>query len=216
MDTPTRSDQRESVPEYDGDGPENRHQPGWSGKGDDVGESVRRVTETLKEKSSEGMRKARETINQKGRQFASGGKRDAAILLSHLGSALRCAAEDLRDHDERVLSRNADALGDWSERCANYIQSREYGEIRREAEAVVRRYPRLFGLGLFACGLVAGRLMKACPPSGDFEEREPARGGPSPHHTPLADHPASPGAIPSVPPISESATPPNAPPYQVP
>ena len=74
-------------------------------------------------------------------------------------SALRGTSEGLRDVGP--LPDLADQAAEQIEKLANYVQSKNLGDLVREVERFARREPAIFLGASFAVGLLGGRFMKA-------------------------------------------------------
>jgi hypothetical protein len=86
----------------------------------------------------------------------------AADTASDVASALRGTGGKLKDAGP--LPELADQAADQIERLAQYVQSRNVGDLVREVERFARREPALFLGASFALGLLGGRFLKASGP----------------------------------------------------
>jgi len=83
----------------------------------------------------------------------------AAEKAGEVASALRDTREALKDVGP--LPDLADQAADQIERLADYVQSRNLGDLVREVERFARREPAIFLGASFAVGLLGGRFLKS-------------------------------------------------------
>ncbi|XXY49995.1 hypothetical protein WME91_02450 [Sorangium sp. So ce269] len=98
---------------------------------------------------------AREQVGTK----LSSQKEKAAGTIGGIADAIRQTGDKLRDTGP--LPDMADRAADGVERVANYLQTRNVGDIVREVERFARREPAVFFGAAFALGLVGGRFLKS-------------------------------------------------------
>ena len=114
-----------------------------------------------------------EKARSRGESYVAGQKEWAADEVQHIGSAVRRAAETLREEgDERVASyieRTADGIDDVS----NYLRERDLGGLFGDVERLARRRPEIFFGGMFLVGLGISRFLKA---SGETRRRQSYEG----------------------------------------
>lgn len=179
MDTPTRG-QREAAGEFIEPGEQTREQRHGVFERRESG-SRRRISPEFKQKA----REAAETAKEEGHQILCEQKQRVSQMLDHLCQALHSAADTLRDRQEDKLAEYVESLADQPARWSQFFQNRSVTELGEQLKHSVRENPG-FLPGLFACGFLAGRFLKS---SARRREESFARGGPSPHHTPLSEQP---------------------------
>lgn len=81
--------------------------------------------------------------------------------LSHVGSALRAAADRLHETDDDGVARYAETAADQIESAAHYLRQRDIGGLVDDVESFARRSPELFLGGMFLAGLGISRFLKA-------------------------------------------------------
>ncbi len=120
--------------------------------------------ETARDMSDRAMHSAAETaqqVQQQAATFASGQKSRMASELSTFSEAISRAADKLReDHDERVASY-ADMAAQQLRSTANYLESRDMGDLMGDLEHFARRRPEVFFGGMLLVGLGLARFLKA-------------------------------------------------------
>jgi uncharacterized protein YjeT (DUF2065 family) len=82
-----------------------------------------------------------------------------ADRASAIGDAAGCAARSLDASDIPKLARGMDQAARSMNDVARLLHERNWREIVSETASLARRRPRLFGLGMVAIGLLAGRLL---------------------------------------------------------
>lgn len=136
---------------------------GASGAGGTVAAAKRAVGQTAHDAAAKIKHTAAETASrtkEEAQRIAQQKKEDAANRVGTYGSALHRSAEALEDQDPNIAwftHRAADRI----EGVADYLRSRDFAALRRDAEGVARRHPAAFFGGMFLAGLVLGNVLTA-------------------------------------------------------
>jgi hypothetical protein len=160
-----------------------------------VTQGARDATAKLKHAASDAASRAREEAAR----VAQEKKETAAQRIGGYGAAMHDSARAFEEQDPNIAwfaHRAADRI----QRVADYVRTRDFGALRRDAEAVARRHPAVFFGGLFLAGLMLGNVAKAGRRARDDDEAardwEPEglapAGAPENLETPAADVPLSP------------------------
>jgi hypothetical protein len=102
------------------------------------------------------------------------GKDEVVQTLTSTAEALRRTGAEMTDQDARV-GRLADDAADQAERVAQFLGSRDLGEIVSEVEGFARRQPALFLGAAFCIGLAGARFVRTSAtgnPQQTYERRE--------------------------------------------
>jgi hypothetical protein len=85
----------------------------------------------------------------------------AAEELSHLGAAVRRAADKLHDQKSGGLAEYVDTAAEKIDSAATFLEERDLAELAQQVGQVARRNPAVVMGGLFLAGLAVGRFIKA-------------------------------------------------------
>lgn len=134
------------------------HTPGDTGAGASQGLAgkAREAATQLKSAASTTASRAREEAQR----LAAEKKSTAAERIGSYSSAIHESAKSLEEKDPNIAyftHRAADRL----QGVADYVRTRDFKDVRHDAEDVARRHPAIFFGGLFAAGLLLGNLLKA-------------------------------------------------------
>jgi hypothetical protein len=122
-----------------------------------VKQKAQQTRERVLEKGSEAVHQAKD----KTRAFAEDRKSQLGERIHGYGSAVRRAADKLRDEEDPNIAHYADVVAEKLDQAADYVQSRDPGMILRDVERAARRRPEIFFGGMFLAGLVLSRFLKA-------------------------------------------------------
>ena len=133
-----------------------------------LAEKSREATASVKQKAQQtkerALNKGTEAIHQakdKTRAFAEDRKSQLGERIHGYGSAVRRAADKLRDEEDPNIAHYAEVVAEKLDQAADYVQSRDPGMILHDVERAARRRPEIFFGGMFLAGLVLSRFLKA-------------------------------------------------------
>jgi hypothetical protein len=96
--------------------------------------------------------------------------------ISEVAQALRDTGSRLGENAQSAVAAGyVDKAASQVERIADYVESRDVADIVAEVKDLARREPAAFFGGLFALGLVAGRLLKSSAPADTGATRASSR-----------------------------------------
>jgi gas vesicle protein len=133
-----------------------------------IKDKARQAKEQAINKGTDAVRQAKE----RGRDMANERKNQLGERIHGYGSAIRRAADKLRDEKDPNIAHYAEAIADRVDRAADYVQSNDPGMILRDIESAARRRPEIFFGGMFLAGLVISRFLKASNERDDSYEAE--------------------------------------------
>lgn len=123
----------------------------------DVKQAAQQAGDRMKDKAQE----TAADLRSAGQDFISDQKSRAANGLNSFSTAIRSAAEKLREEDNSPAARYAEMAADRIEGVARYIGDQDLGSMLSEVERAARRRPELFLGGMFLVGLGISRFLKA-------------------------------------------------------
>jgi hypothetical protein len=127
------------------------------GPAGEVKENARQAGEQIKDSAQAAV----EGFRQQGEGFISDQKARAANELTTLSTAVRSAAEKLRDEQGAGAARYVEMAADRLEGAARYIGDSDVRSLVRQVEQAARRRPELFLGGMFLLGLGVSRFLKS-------------------------------------------------------
>jgi gas vesicle protein len=122
-----------------------------------IKEKARQTKERVFNKGTDAVNQAKERT----RTMADDRKNQLGERIHGYGSAVRRAADKLRDEKDPNIAHYADMVAERLDRAADYVQARDPGMILRDVENAARRRPEIFFGGMFLAGLVISRFLKA-------------------------------------------------------
>jgi F0F1-type ATP synthase membrane subunit b/b' len=134
--------------------------------GEQLKQKTAEAAEQLKQKGSETLHELRHQAED----MATRQKDTLLEKLRHCSHASRKAAEALREDNDPMMARYAEALAGQIDRGADYFRTQDYRGILHDTEDFARRHPEVFFGGLFVAGLALARFLKASS-SGEHLER---------------------------------------------
>lgn len=126
-------------------------------------ETKNKITQTARETASKVKEAASNTADrakEQAERVATEKKETAANRIGDYSSAIHDSAKSLEEKDPNIAwftHRAADKL----QNVADYMRSRDFSTLRRDAEDIARRHPAAFFGGLFLAGLIVGNVVKA-------------------------------------------------------
>lgn len=129
-------------------------------------ESFRNQTQTeaesggatdLKQSANEALQSAKSA----GSEFVSKQKEKLAARIDEYTDAVRSASQNLQADEKNPLAAPADKASQQLHRVAEYLRSKDPGDLIDDIGAFARRRPELFYGTLFVAGLAAVRFLKA-------------------------------------------------------
>ena len=135
------------------------HQRSGSHDGEDLKTKARDTASAVKEDVTKAAQSAARTVQDEATHYADRSKETAAREVRGVASALRTAADELRDGSpqERTFSQLADGLADVSDT----IRDKDLGEVVSGLNSFARRNPLLFLGGAALAGFAATRFARA-------------------------------------------------------
>lgn len=100
-------------------------------------------------------------VKHSGEDFVTEQKAKAADELSTWGTAIRSAADRLRDADDPHAARYAEMAAERLDGFASFISEHDVRTIIGSVERAARKRPALFLGGMFLVGLGVSRFLKA-------------------------------------------------------
>jgi hypothetical protein len=178
---PSGSTEQVAIPRLDGAAgtdaggwPEFRHNPDQTSPErpeaaeHNLGEEARQRASELGAVASDAARDAGHAVAEVGEQMrhraaetAIQQKAHLADELSHLGSAMRGAARQLREEREDRVADYAEVAAEQVVHGAEYLRRRDLAGLLTDVESFARRRPEVFLGGLFVAGLGISRFLKA-------------------------------------------------------
>lgn len=122
-----------------------------------IKQKARETKERVMSKGSDAIHQAKDQT----RAFADDRKHQLGERIHGYGSAVRRAADKLRDEEDPNIAHYADIVAEKLDQCGDYFQSRDPGAILRDVENAARRRPEIFFGGMFLAGLMLSRFLKA-------------------------------------------------------
>lgn len=154
-------------------------------KNEDVQEKAKKVAEQAKQKAGETVAEAKETLvemkNEAINQASStleDVKSQAVIAaeeqkdrttdrLHNVVGALRQSSQQFRGQEDQTFANYTDSAADQVEQFANYLDSRDIGELLSNVQDLARKQPELFIGGALAAGFFLGRFFKSSQSNGN-------------------------------------------------
>lgn len=135
------------------------HQRSGSHDGEDLKTKARDTASAVKEDVTKAAQSAARTVQDEAAHYADRSKETAAREVRGVASALRTAADELRDGSpqERTFSQLADGLAD----ASDTIRDKDLGEVVSGLNSFARRNPLLFLGGAALAGFAATRFARA-------------------------------------------------------
>lgn len=154
------STQNDSSGLNSGPGVQDYNEP-MSGTSRDTRGSIKQKARETKEQVINKGNEALHQAQEKTRAFAEDRKHHLGDRIHGYGSAVRRAAEKLRDEEDPNIAHYADMVAERLDQVGDYFQSRDPGAILRDVENAARRRPEIFFGGMFLAGLMLSRFLKA-------------------------------------------------------
>lgn len=96
-----------------------------------------------------------------GEEMLTREKKRMAQGVESVGDSIRDAADHFADGPLGGVEKYVAAVADKVAEASEYIAEKDIGEIRADAERIVRARPKLFIAGTLAAGIVLARFLKA-------------------------------------------------------
>ncbi len=128
-----------------------------TGTGTGAGRATDETIQKVREVAGEAGRKVEDQL----RSSMDTGRTRAAETLGSFAQALSRSGQQLRSENQGALSEFVERAGDQLRRASDYLRNTDVDELTRNTEDLARRQPALFLGGVFAIGVVAGRLLKS-------------------------------------------------------
>ena len=114
------------------------------------------ATDTTKEELSH----VTDQVRQQADSMISEQKSMAADRLGTLASTLRQTSRQLQDQQEDQMGRYAEIVADQVDMAADFLRTRNTGDLFGEVQRLARRSPEAFVAGSLAVGFLVGRFIK--------------------------------------------------------
>ncbi len=126
----------------------------------DLRDRVASNARSLAEQAREQVSGQAHHLRDRGQSLIDGQKGRAAEEVSHLSSAIRSAADRLREEQDETIARYADTIADQLDGAANYLRDRDLMGLFHDAQGFARRRPELVLGGMFVAGIAIARFLK--------------------------------------------------------
>ena len=133
-------------------------------------ENVKATSRQVAEKVRTEVSAATERLRRRAGENVESQREQAATMVGDLGSAIRRAAEELHEREDKRVAEWAEAIAEQCEKASSYLAERDLRTLGRELSEAARRRPGLAIGGMFLAGLAAARFLKASHPD-DLEDR---------------------------------------------
>lgn len=120
-------------------------------------QSAREMTGELKARGSE----AAHRLQDQSKAFAETRKSELGDKIHGCGSAVRRAAEKLREENDPNIAHYAEVVAERLESAGDYVKAKDFGGMMRDVENAARRRPEILFAGMFVAGLALSRFLKA-------------------------------------------------------
>lgn len=117
----------------------------------------REIAEEVRRKGAETIRRTRE----QGEAFLGEQKHSVAETIHHCSDALRGAAQQLHEKQDRNLATLTETIAERLDKTSNYLEAKELQDIRSDVENFARQQPQIFYGSMFVAGLALSRFFKA-------------------------------------------------------
>jgi hypothetical protein len=114
------------------------------------------ATDTTKEELSN----VTDQVRQQADSMITEQKSMAADRLGTLASTLRQTSRQLQDQQEGTMGHYAEIVADQVEMAADFLRTRNSGDLLGEVQRLARRSPEAFVAGSLAVGFLLGRFIK--------------------------------------------------------
>ena len=136
-----------------------------------VKETVQQTAGTVTEQAKRQLGQATDTtreelshvtdqVRQQADSMISEQKSMAADRLGTLASTLRQTSRQLQDQQEGQMGRYAEIVADQVDMAADFLRTRNTGDLLGEVQRLARRSPEAFVAGSLAVGFLVGRFIK--------------------------------------------------------
>jgi gas vesicle protein len=132
-------------------------------------EKAQQAKSRVAEQGAEAINRAKD----KGRAFADDQKNHLGERIHGYGSAVRRAADKLREERDPNIAHYAEMVADRLDEAADYVRTSDPSKVLRDVENAARRRPEIFFGGMFVAGLVLARFLKASSERDDSYMAEP-------------------------------------------
>lgn len=120
-------------------------------------ESLRTASEQASEWAADAANKGRSAFTEQCRSAADG--------MTDAANAMRRAARDLEEHQNRVAARFMDGAGDYLANAAARLRDKDLSQMLTDATNAARRNPWAFFAGSVAAGAILARFLKSSSPT---------------------------------------------------
>lgn len=131
-----------------------------SEKAREAGTAVKENARMARDKMKEQGTQAAERLQNRGKAMVEERKGEVASRIEGYGSAVRRAADKLREEEDPNIAGYADAIASRLESAGEYVRSCDLGMMMNDVGNAARRRPELFFGGMFLAGLALSRFMK--------------------------------------------------------
>lgn len=140
--------------------------------------------DAVKEKASEVVSTAQQTVSEKASQARQKGmsqlaqrKTQAADSLSDVSEAVSQVGGQLRQSNHESLAQYAEMATEQVDRFASYLRQRDVGEMLDQVQDFARRQPAVILGGAFVLGVIGARFFKSSAPQPSGRGRPIYRAG---------------------------------------
>ena len=133
-----------------------------------VKQTARETKDRVMQQGSEAVHKLQDQAGA----FAQERKTQLGERVHGYSSAVRRAADKLREEDDPNIAHYAETVADRLDQAADYVQASDIGTLLRDVETAARRRPEIFFGGMFIVGLALSRFLKASNQRDDIDADE--------------------------------------------
>lgn len=125
-----------------------------------VTEQAKRQLDQATDTTREELSHVTDQVRQQADSMISEQKSIAADRLGTLASTLRQTSRQLQDQQEGQMGRYAEIVADQVDMAADFLRTRNTGDLVGEVQRLARRSPEAFVAGSLAVGFLIGRFIK--------------------------------------------------------
>lgn len=138
-----------------------RHSGDLTEQASEAADALRGSLTTLREQATAQAADVTQRLRERGSEMLAEQKLRAAEELSHLGAAVRRAADKLHDTNSTALATYVDTAAQKLDGAAQFLEEQDLSALAEEVGRFARRNPAWVVGGLFVTGLAIGRFLKA-------------------------------------------------------
>lgn len=126
-----------------------------------LGRETREVADEIRNKGAEQVRAVRQQAVRTGQEAADAQKEQAADQVGVVGAALRDAAHRVEEEGPGGVGQYMEVVAEEIEGVSEYLRSRSFSELYRDASDFARSNPEIVLGGMFLAGMAISRFLKS-------------------------------------------------------